>query len=101
MAELRERGIVLEVCPLSNLALSNVKDWDEMGRRIRTLFDNEVKFTFATDWPEIIKGGRLLNVYREIARRRILTVDELRHVAATGMEASFVKQPGRYPHMSR
>ena len=55
MAMLRERGIVLEVCPTSNLNTRVVSGWDEF----RWIFDqfrrNGVRFTISTDGPEMLK----------------------------------------------
>ncbi len=98
MAQLRERGTVLEVCPSSNIALRNAKDWVHAAEIFNTLVDNDVKVTLSTDWPEIIRGARLVNQYRLLHQTGRVSVDNLRLAAQIGMDASFVKQPGRYPH---
>ena len=55
MAMIRERGIVLEICPTSNINTQVVSGWDEF----RWIFDqfrrNEVRFTINTDGPEMLK----------------------------------------------
>ena len=55
MAMLRERGIVLEICPTSNLNTGVVSGWDEF----RWIFDqfrrNEVRYAISTDGPEMLK----------------------------------------------
>ena len=55
MAMIRERGIVLEICPTSNLNTGVVSGWDEF----RWIFDqfhrNDVRYTISTDGPEMLK----------------------------------------------
>ncbi len=58
MAMLRERGIVLEVCPSSNLSTGVVGSLAELKSHLRSLADHEVPFTLSTDGPEIL--GRYL-----------------------------------------
>ena len=55
MAMIRERGIVLEICPTSNLATGVVSGWDEMRWIIDTFRRNEVRFTINTDGPEMLR----------------------------------------------
>ena len=52
MAMLRERGIVLEVCPTSNLNTRVVRDLNEMRYILRTFVDQGVSFALSTDGPE-------------------------------------------------
>ena len=55
MAMLRERGIVLEICPTSNLNTGVVSSWEEF----RWIFDqfhrNGVRYAISTDGPEMLK----------------------------------------------
>ena len=55
MGMLRERGIVLEICPTSNLQTEVVSGWEEF----RWIFDqfrrNEVRFAISTDGPEMLR----------------------------------------------
>src|SRR2546428_11110962 len=52
---LAERGVLLEICPSSNLGTKAVKDADELGEYIETFKKNKVRFSFNTDSPEIPK----------------------------------------------
>ena len=54
MRALRDAGIVLEVCPTSNLLTKALADEDAVRDTIRTLADNRVRFTIATDGPEMM-----------------------------------------------
>ena len=55
MAMIRERGIVLEICPTSNLNTRVVSGWDEFRWIFDTFRRNEVRFTINTDGPEMLK----------------------------------------------
>ena len=55
MAMIRERGIVLEICPTSNLNTGVVSGWDEFRWDFDTLRRNGVRFTISTDGPEMLK----------------------------------------------
>jgi adenosine deaminase len=55
MAMIRERGIVLEVCPTSNINTKVVSGWDEFRWIFDTFRRNEVRFTINTDGPEMLK----------------------------------------------
>jgi adenosine deaminase len=89
MAMLRERGIVLEVCPSSNLNTGVVRDVAELRHVIRRLIDHEVPFTLSTDGPEILRSY-LRDEARLLIRHEILSVPEVERAMATGRAASFL-----------
>ena len=74
MAMLRERGIVLEICPTSNLNTGVVSGWDEF----RWIFDqfhrNGVRYTISTDGPEMLKTY-IRDELATLGRLGILDVD--------------------------
>ena len=80
MAMLSERGIVLEICPTSNLNTGVVSGWDE----IRWIFDqfrrNGVRFTISTDGPEMLQTY-IRDELATLGRLGILSVDEQEQVA--------------------
>ncbi len=51
MAMIRDRGIVLEICPTSNLNTRVVSGWDEFRWIFDTFRRNDVRFTINTDGP--------------------------------------------------
>src|SRR4029450_13336071 len=51
MRLLRERGVVLEICPTSNLHTRAVEGLEELRDILRTFWDRGVKFTLNTDGP--------------------------------------------------
>jgi adenosine deaminase len=94
MKELKKRGTVLEVCPMSNLATKAIENIDELRKIMRAFVDNGVKFTVNTDWPEIIEKGRLRTQYQMLKAGNILSEEELRDCTDTAFGAGFVKKPG-------
>ena len=55
MEMIRERGIVLEICPTSNLNTRVVSGWDEFRWIFDTFRRNDIRFTINTDGPEMLK----------------------------------------------
>lgn len=94
MEELKKRGTVLEVCPMSNLATKAIKDIDELRFIMRSFVENKVRFTINTDWPEIIEKGRLRTQYQMLKAGDILSDDELKSCTQTAFEARFIKETG-------
>src|SRR5512141_414512 len=89
MAMIRERGIVLEICPTSNLNPRVVSGWDELRWIFDTFRRNDVRFTISTDGPEMLKTY-VRDEYATLGRLGILSVDEQEQAAATARAASFV-----------
>lgn len=94
MRELARQEVVLEICPMSNLATQAVKDAAELTHILRTFVKNGVRFCINTDWPEIIEGGHLRKQYRMLLDSGMLTDAELRASNKTAFEASFVRVCG-------
>src|SRR5262249_22289436 len=89
MAMLNERGIVLEICPTSNINTRVVSGWDEVRWILDTLRRNGVRYTISTDGPEMLKTY-IRDELRTLGRLGILSVEEQEQVAATSLAASFV-----------
>jgi adenosine deaminase len=89
MAMLRERGIVLEVCPTSNLNTRVVRDVAEMRDILRRLIDNEVSFALSTDGPEMLRSY-LRDEITMLLRHEILSLEEVEAAVETAHRASFV-----------
>src|SRR6187549_2442284 len=90
MAELRDRGIVLEICPTSNLLTKALPDEAAVRETFRAFVENGVKFTIATDGPEMMRV-HLRDELELLERIGALDEDELREANARGHEASFVR----------
>lgn len=94
MKELVKRGVVLEVCPMSNLVTTALASLEEVRTTLRTFVENGVKFCINTDWPEVIEDGHLNKQYRLLLAQGILTDEELRRCTETAFQASFIPGPG-------
>ena len=90
MRELREAEVVLEICPTSNLLTKALPDVDAVRNVFRTFLDNGVRFTIATDGPEMMRT-HLRDELDLLLRIGALTQDELDDANARGHEASFVR----------
>jgi adenosine deaminase len=91
LTELRERGIVLEICPTSNLLTKALPDEAAVRTTLRAFADAGVRFTIATDGPEMMRT-HLRDELDLLLRIGALDEDELREANARGHEASFVRE---------
>lgn len=94
MKELVRKGVVLEVCPLSNLVTNAVENMEEMKFILRTFIENKVRFCINTDWPEVIEGNHLRQQFAMIIEEGLLSEEELKACNKTAFEASFIPKPG-------
>src|ERR1700746_639088 len=90
MRELRDAEVVLEICPTSNLLTKALPDEDAVRSVFRTFVENGVRFTIATDGPEMMHT-HLRDELDLLLRIGALTQDELDEANARGHEASFVR----------
>jgi adenosine deaminase len=98
MAALRDAGIVLEICPTSNLLTKALPDEDSVRATFRAFVEHGVAFTVATDGPEMMRT-HLRDELDLLLRIGALDEDELREANRRGHEASFLASvtlsPGR------
>jgi adenosine deaminase len=94
MELLREAGIVLEICPTSNLLTKALADEDSVRRTFRAFVEHGVAFTIATDGPEMMRT-HLRDEFALLARIEALAEEELREANARGHAASFIGGAGR------
>ena len=92
MATLREAGIVLEICPTSNLLTKALPDENALRDTFRAFVEHDVPFTIATDGPEMMRT-HLRDELELLLRIGALDEDELHAANARGHEASFVRNP--------
>lgn len=88
---LARRGVVLDVCPSSNVATGALPSLDAVARRVRLLLGAGVPVTISTDDPGLF-GTSLLGEYRKLAAAG-LTARELARLAA-GSRAAALSAPG-------
>jgi adenosine deaminase len=90
---LRERGIVLEICPTSNLLTKALPDEAAVRQTLRAFVEGGVRFTIATDGPEMMRT-HLRDEFELLLRIGALDERELREANARAHEASFVAGSG-------
>ncbi|MFO1540469.1 MAG: adenosine deaminase [Chloroflexota bacterium] len=100
MAMIRERGIVLEICPSSNLNTRVVSGWEEFRWIFDTFRRNGVRYTINTDGPEMLRRY-LRDELTTLGRMGILSVEEQEQAAAWAREASFVAEARTAPASRR
>ncbi len=91
MEALRQAGVVLEICPTSNLLTRAVSGEEELRETIRRFLEHDVLLTVATDGPEMMRT-RLRDELELLLRIGALNEQELRRVNALGHEASFLRR---------
>jgi adenosine deaminase len=90
MRALHDADVVLEICPTSNLLTKALPDEDAVRGVLRTFVANGVKFTIATDGPEMMQT-HLRDEFDLLLRIGAVTQEELDEANARGHEASFVR----------
>jgi adenosine deaminase len=90
MAALRSHGIVLEICPTSNLLTKALPDESAVRDTVRAFSDRGVRFTIATDGPEMMRT-HLIDELELLHRIGALSEDELRAANALGHEVAFLR----------
>ena len=96
MAMIRERGIVLEICPTSNLNTRVVSGWEEFRWIFDTFRRNDVRFTISTDGPEMLKTY-IRDEMAALGRLGILSIEDQELAASTALASSFVPNVSDVP----
>jgi adenosine deaminase len=89
MSAIRERDIVLEICPTSNLLTKALSDEAALRDTFRAFVEAGVAFTIATDGPEMMRT-HLRDELDLLLRIGALDESELAEANRRGHEASFV-----------
>lgn len=87
-----EAGVVLEICPTSNVRTRAVRDEEQMAEIVFALESAGIPIVIATDGPEMI-GTRLRAEYAMLVRRGALSADAARRANARGHAVSFIPAP--------
>jgi adenosine deaminase len=90
---LAERGILLEICPTSNVDTAVVKDLDELRGFIATFRKHKVRFSINTDGPEMLRTT-LRDELKGAVRAGLVSKDELAQCGQWAHEASFLYRDG-------
>ncbi|MDA8218234.1 MAG: hypothetical protein M0Z94_11520 [Dehalococcoidales bacterium] len=86
---LAKDGIVLELCPTSNLRTGVVGDLEEWRRIFARLHEAGVRYTINTDGPQMLCTDLMLE-RKLLLEAGILSPEQLAHADATAREASFI-----------
>jgi len=89
MKLLRERDVVLELCPTSNLHTKAVENLEELKHIIRTFWDRKVKVTINTDGPYLLDTDMKTEV-ELIEKNGILTPEQVDQTLAWARQYSFI-----------
>jgi adenosine deaminase len=89
MRLLKEAGVVLEICPTSNLLTRALANEEALRDTVATFVDRGIAFTIATDGPEMMRT-HLRDELQLLIELEVLNGDALQSVNARGHEASFV-----------
>jgi DNA-binding CsgD family transcriptional regulator len=89
MGAIAAAGITLEICPTSNLLTKALPDEDAVRETFRTFVDHGVRFTIATDGPEMMHT-HLLDEFELLLRIGALSQPELAAANERGHDASFI-----------
>lgn len=92
VAELRERGITLEICPTSNVRTGAVASLAE--HPIRRLYDAGVPLTVNSDDPPMF-GTTMLDEHFLLANEFGFTPDDLQAINLQAIRASFLPEADR------
>jgi adenosine deaminase len=88
--EVARRGVVLEICPTSNLRTGAVRDLEQMAGIVATLARDGVDIVVATDGPEMI-GTRLRQEHALLVACGALTADAARAANARAHALTFAE----------
>ncbi len=87
MAEMRRRGVLVEICPTSNEVILNVKGEEHP---FKSYWDAGVPLAIASD-DEGVSRSDLSNEFLLVARRYNLGYRDLKRLARNSLEYSFLK----------
>jgi adenosine deaminase len=91
MRLLREAGVVLEICPTSNLLTRALADEEALRDAVSAFVDGGVAFTIATDGPEMMRT-HLRDELQLLLDVGALGSETLHEVNARGHQAAFVRR---------
>ena len=89
MRLLHDAGVILEICPTSNLLTRALADEEALRETITRFSEAEVAFTIATDGPEMMRT-HLRDEFDLLHRIGALSESELEEANARGHAAAFV-----------
>lgn len=92
MRRIVEKGVPLEMCPISNIQTKAVKGWDDYP--IRRYFDAGIHVTVNTD-NMTVSNTNITKEYAQLMERFHFSIDELIKLVSYGLNAAFLKKEER------
>jgi adenosine deaminase len=89
MTQICEAGIVLEICPTSNLLTKALEDEEALRETFRPFNEHNVQFTIATDGPEMMRT-HLRDEFELLLRISALDESQVSEANRRGQDASFL-----------
>lgn len=89
MKLLRERDVVLELCPTSNLHTNAVENIDEFRHIVKTFWDRGIKVTINTDGPYLLDTDMRKEI-ELVEKNGVLTPDQVDQTLAWARQYSFI-----------
>src|SRR5688500_11028636 len=86
---LADSGVVLELCPSSNLATGAVKDLQEFGFVVSKFRERKIPITINTDGPYLLDTS-LAEECTTLLNANIITAEELKETFRVARKASFI-----------
>ena len=91
MGQISEAGIVLEICPTSNLLMKALASEEALRDTFRAFADCDVQFTIATDGPEMMRT-HLRDEFELLLRIGALDESQVSEANRPGHDASLIPQ---------
>jgi adenosine deaminase len=91
MSLVRDAGVVLEICPTSNLLTRALADESALRESVSAFVDRDIPFTIATDGPEMMRT-HLRDELQLLLDVGALRPEALHEVNARGHQAAFVRR---------
>ena len=91
LERLRDGGVVLEICPTSNLQTRAVSGLEELGTILRTFLEHGIEFTINSDATYMLATD-LRREVELLVGAGILSMDEVRRCFAVAERASFLSR---------
>ncbi len=86
---LADSGVVLEICPSSNLQTKAVKDWSEIAFILKRFKERKIPFTINTDGPYLLDTN-LANECTLLLDNNVISVEDLHESFRVARGASFI-----------
>ena len=91
MQILKEKNIIVELCPWSNMVTGAIKSANEFGQMLSDFDENEIRYVISTDNPALQRTTLALELAWLLIHKAI-TAEQIEKSFKTGDECEFVKR---------